>query len=266
MKDILVVIKGAGDLASGIAHRLYMCGCVPVMTELPQPLVVRRTVAFAQAVYAGQAEIEGVKAMLAENVEDVYSLRRKEIIPVIIDPRGKIIPALSPAGVVDAIMAKRNTGTELSDAPVVIGIGPGFFAGRDVHAVVETQRGHNLGRVIRSGEAAPDTKEPAPVKGYTHQRVLRSPGEGVFRACREIGEQVAAKDIVGYVDGQPVQAQISGVLRGLLNDHVKVTKGLKIGDVDPRSVLACCYSISDKARAVAGGVLEAILYFRNRSG
>jgi len=266
MKNILMVIKGAGDLASGIAHRLYICGCVPVMTELPQPLAVRRTVAFAQAVYARRAEIEGVKAMLAENVEAVNSLRRKGIIPVIIDPRGKIIPALSPAVVVDAVMAKRNTGTELSDAPVVIGVGPGFFAGRDVHAVVETRQGHNLGRVIRSGEAEPDTKEPAPVEGYTHQRVLRSPGEGVFRACRDIGERVAAEDIVGYVDCQPVQAQISGVLRGLLNDHVKVTKGLKIGDVDPRAVVAYCYSISEKARAVAGGVLEAILHFRNRSG
>lgn len=259
MPDLLVLIKGAGDLASGVAHRLYRCGFVPVMTELPGPLVVRRTVAFAEAVYSGRATVEGVPAALAGGVDDVQKLRRQAVIPLVVDPAGESVRCLKPAVLVDATMAKRNTGTGISDAPVVIALGPGFEAAKDAHAVIETKRGHYLGRVILAGAALPDTGEPEPVMGYTRQRLLRAPADGVFSSCRNIGDGVAAGDLAGLVGVHPVRTQISGILRGLLRDGCWVKQGLKIGDVDPRGIPDYCYTISDKARAVAGGVLEAML-------
>lgn len=260
MPDLLILIKGAGDLASGVAHRLYRCGFVPVMTELPRPLVVRRTVAFAEAVYAGDVTVEDVPASLADRLDDIQSLRRQGVIPVMVDPAVESVHYLKPAILVDATMAKRNTGTAISDAPVVIALGPGFWAGKDVHVVIETKRGHYLGRVIREGAALPDTGEPEPVNGYTHERLLRAPAEGIFSACRQIGDRITAGEMVGFIGEYPVKAEINGILRGLIRDGCGVKKGLKIGDIDPREKPDYCYTISDKARAVAGGVLEAMLY------
>jgi xanthine dehydrogenase accessory factor len=260
VKDVLVLIKGAGDLASGVAHRLHRCGFVPVLTELPRPLVVRRKVAFAAAVEEGAAVVEGVRAALAAGPEEIARLRAAGVIPVVVDPAGEMVRVLQPTVLVDATMAKRNTGTRISDAPVVIALGPGFSAGRDAHAVVETKRGHYLGRVIWEGAALPDTGEPEPVAGYTFQRVLRAPAAGIFTASREIGESVWAGDTVGFVGEHPVRAGIDGVLRGLIASGRAVEKGLKIGDVDPRGQVDYCFTISDKARAVAGGVLEAMLH------
>lgn len=264
MHDTLVLIKGAGDLASGVAHRLYRCGFVPVMTELPEPLVIRRTVAFAEAVYSREMTVEGVRAVLAKTPEEALELRDQGVIPVIADAAGEAVRTLRPMVLVDAIIAKRNTGTRLSDAPVVIALGPGFYAGGDTHAVVETQRGHHLGRVIWEGAAIPNTGEPGDVQGYSHERLLRAPADGTFTACRSIGDEVVAGEIVGHVDNRPVQSRINGMLRGLIKDGIKVTGGLKIGDVDPRLEREYCYTISDKARAVAGGVLEAMLHLHNR--
>ena len=253
----LVLIKGAGDLATGIAHRLYRCGFPIVMTELPEPTVIRRTVAFAEAVFSGRTTIEGVTAAL-HTLRDLPNLRNWNYIPVLIDPLAEAVAALKPIVLIDAIIAKRNTGTCISDAPLVIGVGPGFTAGVDAHLVVETARGHNLGRVIEKGAAEPNTGIPGEIAGFTKERILRAPCEGIFIAARSISDRVTARETVGTVNGQPVIASISGVLRGILHDGLKVKQGMKIGDVDPRANPEFCFTISDKARAIGGGVLEAM--------
>ena len=181
-------------------------------------------------------------------------------VPLIIDPRAEVLARLRPTVVVDAIMAKRNTGTTITDAPIVIGLGPGFTAGVDVHAVIETNRGHNLGRIILSGSAEPHTGVPGPTAGYTVQRVLRAPCEGAFTGKRHIGDPVEAGEVVASVAGEPIAAKLAGVIRGLLADGLFVKAGMKVGDVDPRGVREHCFTISDKARSIGGGVLEAILY------
>ena len=271
LEDILVVIKGGGDLATGVVHRLHRVGMPVVVTELAQPTVIRRAVAVASAVYEGQVEVEGLVARLVESDQDPKGFKSKPLgswgqVPVVVDPRGEVIARLRPTVVVDAIMAKRNTGaTAITDAPIVIGLGPGFTAGVDVHAVIETNRGHHLGRVILSGSAEPHTGVPGPTAGFTAERVLRAPCEGIFTGQRRIGDPVEAGEAVAAVAGQPVVANISGVLRGLLADGLPVKAGLKVGDVDPRGVREHCFTISDKARAIGGGVLEAILYLLRTS-
>ncbi len=264
LEDILVVIKGGGDLATGVVHRLHRAGLTVVVTELAQPTVIRRAVAVASAVYEGQVEVEGLVARLAEGDQEIRAALAGSRIPVVIDPRGEVITRLRPTAVVDAIMAKRNTGTSITDAPIVIGLGPGFTAGLDAHAVIETNRGHHLGRVILSGSAEPHTGVPGPTAGFTAERVLRAPCEGTFTGQRRIGDAVEAGQVVASVAGQPVVAKISGVLRGLLADGLTVKAGMKVGDVDPRGVREHCFTISDKARAIGGGLLEAILYLLSR--
>jgi len=259
----LVIIKGAGDLATGIAQRLFRSGFAVVMTELPQPLVIRRTVAFAEAVFSGRFIVEGVEAVKSEWA-DILQVVQNEQIAVVVDPQGVSVAMLKPLAVVDAILAKKNLGTKIIDAPIVVGVGPGFTAGLDVHAVVESKRGHYLGRVITEGQAFPNTGVPGNIGGYTKERIVRAPGPGIFTGISQIGDQVSAGDIVAYVDQQPVVASVTGILRGLLHDQLRVTAGMKIGDIDPRCIRDHCFSISDKARAIGGGVLEAILY--NRQG
>lgn len=262
---IVVWIKGGGDLGTGVAHRLYRAGMRVLVTELPQPLVVRRTVAFASAVYEGTITLEGVEARLARNPKEIADLLTEGIIPVTADPAEEKIRPLAPDVIVDARMAKRNLGTTLHDAHVVIGLGPGFVAGQSVHAVIETMRGHTLGRVILQGSAKADTQVPAPVQGYGRERLLQAPCEGVFRSQARIAEIVKPGQVVAYVEGQPVSAKIAGVLRGLLHDGLRVHRGQKVGDVDPRGIVDHCFSISDKARAIGGGALEAILYLGRNS-
>ncbi|MDD2553337.1 MAG: selenium-dependent molybdenum cofactor biosynthesis protein YqeB [Desulfotomaculaceae bacterium] len=254
----MVVIKGAGDLATGCAWRLLKSGFDVVMTELPQPLVVRRAVAFAEAVYAGSIRVEGVEAVLAKNKERALQLLKTGRIPVLVDPEALVVSQLKPVAVVDAVMAKRNTGTKINDAPLVIGLGPGFAAGVDVHAVVETKRGHNLGRVLYQGEAAPDTGVPGDVMGFTAERLLRAPVDGVVQPLRNIGDPVKKGETTVFVGSTPLQAGISGVIRGMIKAGVWAPSGMKIGDIDPRGIKEYCYSISDKALAVGGGVLEAV--------
>jgi xanthine dehydrogenase accessory factor len=260
LEHILVVIKGGGDLATGVAHRLHRAGMPVVVTELAQPTVIRRAVALASAVYEGQVEVEGLVARLVESDREIRAALAEGQVPVVIDPLAKVIPRLRPPVVVDAIMVKRNTGTSITDAPIVIGLGPGFTAGVDVHAVIETNHGHNLGQVILAGRAEPHTGVPGPTAGFTVERVLRAPCEGTFTGERRIGDAVEAGEVVASVAGEPVVARISGVLRGLLADGLFVKVGMKMGDVDPRGVREHCFTISDKARAIGGGVLEAILY------
>jgi xanthine dehydrogenase accessory factor len=264
LSDILVLIKGAGDLATGVAYRLRRVGMQVVMTEVAQPTVIRRAVAFAEAVYQGNVTVEGIHARLVDGPEAARLALAEAVVPVLIDPTAGVAGELRPLAVVDARMAKRNLGTRREEARIVVGLGPGFVAGRDVHAVVETLRGHTLGRVILAGEAAPNTGLPGEVGGESERRILRAPVEGVFQALRQIGDAVIEGAAVAQVAGEPVRAHLSGVLRGILHDGLVVHRGMKVGDVDPRGVRDDCFTISDKALAVGGGVLEAILYHLSR--
>jgi xanthine dehydrogenase accessory factor len=258
--DLTVLIRGGGEMASGIAHRLHSCHMKVVITEVAEPTSVRRAVSFAEAVYRGCCSVENVRARRVFDVADVYAAWDSGEIPVLVDPSAAIRDRIEPLVVVDAIMAKRNLGTAKSDASLVIGVGPGFNASADVHAVVESNRGYKLGRVCWTGAAAEDTRVPAPVLGYTTQRVLRAPHTGRFTSRFNIGDMIKAGDIVADVDGHPMAAEIGGVLRGILKDGILVDKGVKAGDIDPRGKGEYCYMISDKARAIGGGVLEAILH------
>lgn len=264
--SVLAVVRGAGDLATGVAWRLFRCGLDVIMTEIGNPLVVRRTVAFAEAVYSGSAVVDGVEARRAGSVEEALRLLEERVIPVLVDPGAAVLELVRPAVVVDAIMAKRNLGTTITDAPLVVGLGPGFTAGLDVHAVVETKRGHNLGRVIYSGPAAADTGVPGPVLGYAAERLIRAPEDGVVDPCRAIGDLVEKGEVVAYVGEAPVRAGLSGMVRGMVRSGLLVRRGTKIGDIDPRGKEAECRTISEKALAVGGGVLEAVFSFLSGRG
>ncbi len=262
MKDLVIFIRGAGDIASGVAHRLHSSGMKRIlMLERENPVAVRREVSFCEAVYDGEKYVEGVKAVRVESFQEAKSAWERKLIPVMVDPDLRILEELKPDVLIDGILAKRNTGTKRGMADLVIGLGPGFTAGFDVDFVVETNRGHNLGKVIRKGSAEPDTGKPAEVMGYSEERVLRAPKKGIFTAMRKIGDPVRKGEVVATVDGSPVYSKIDGVLRGILRDGIEVYEGFKCGDVDPRGIIEYCYTISDKARAVGGGVLEAILSF-----
>ncbi len=256
--DFFILIRGGGDLATGVAHRLHRAGFTVMVTELPQPLAVRRAVSFAEAVYSERVTVEGVTAHLAPDplAGTAYTVLGE--IPVVVDADDTVIKQIRPSIVIDARMTKRNLGTRLADAPLVIALGPGFSAGEDCHAVVETNRGHNLGRVYWEGSAEPDTGKPEAIHGFVGERVLRASRDGVFKGRLEIGDLVKKGQGIAEVDGSPIEAQFDGVLRGLLHDGLRVTAGMKVGDLDPRGVREYCFLISDKARSVGGGVLEAI--------
>ncbi|WP_035142897.1 selenium-dependent molybdenum cofactor biosynthesis protein YqeB [Schnuerera ultunensis] len=256
----MVVIRGGGDLASGIAHRLFMAGFKVVILEIEKPLAIRRTVSFSHAVYNEEITIEGVKGILAKDLQDIRKILKEGHIPVYLDGMGQIIKELKPLVVVDAILAKSNLGTTIELAPITIGVGPGFEAGVDVDLVVETKRGHYLGQVLYEGKPAPNSGIPGEVMGYREERVLRAPCDGVVKAFYNIGDKVEAGDIICQVGEKNVVAQISGVLRGIIKEGLFVNKGLKIGDIDPRNVIDHAFTISDKARAIGGGVLEGILH------
>jgi xanthine dehydrogenase accessory factor len=263
VKDLSVVIKGAGEMASGIAHRLYMANITRIcMTEIERPLAVRRGVSFCEALFTGQTEVEGVIGKLIRNEVDLARAWDHKEIGIIIDPAWKIVSDLKPDVVVDAIMAKRNLGTGKDEAPLVIGVGPGFSAPRMVHVVVESNRGHNLGRAIYDGAAEPHTGMPGLTAGFSRERVLRSPHGGIVRHVKSIGDTVAARDTILFIDNTPVRAAIDGIVRGLIRE-IEVGENEKVGDIEPRGDISCCWTISDKARAIAGGVLEAIMHHLN---
>lgn len=255
----LAVIKGAGDLASGIALRLHRCGYQIIMTEITVPTTVRRTVAFSPAVYLGETQVEDVTGVRCHSLEEIKAAVSCGRIAVIVDEKAEIVKQMKPQIVVDAILAKYNTGTSITDAPTVIAIGPGFCAGTDCHCVVESKRGHYLGRCIWDGPAIANTGVPGLIGGYGLERLIRASDDGVFRGTVSIGDQVKAGELVGYAGETPIYAQIDGVVRGLLQDGVLVTKGMKSGDVDPRCERKHCFTVSDKASSIGGGVLEAIL-------
>jgi len=255
----LVLVRGGGDLASGAIARLVRAGFPVIVTELPAPMFVRRAVCFGEAVYSGQNAVEGIPARLAADALEAGEMALSGVVAVLVDPEGAVIRTLRPAVVVDARMAKVNTGTRLDDAPHVVALGPGFTAGLDCHAVVETNRGHDLGRVIYAGSAEPDTGEPGMVEGKTHSRVLRAPVEGHVHALATIGDRLVAGQAIATVAGTALLAPFGGVLRGLIHERVWCAAGMKIGDLDPRAKLEACFTLSDKSLAVGGGVLESVL-------
>lgn len=260
---MIVLIKGAGDLATGVAYRLKKCGFDIVMTEIPEPTTVRRTVAFSQAVYDNNAEVEGIKATHVSEIEEAKKIVNQGNIAVIVDEKAEIIKDFNPDVVVDAIIAKKNLGTKINDAQIVIALGPGFTAGVDCHCVIETQRGHYLGKAIYRGSAIPNTGIPGNIGGYTKERIIRATNDGKISPVAKIGDYVEKGDIVAYVNRTPIFAEINGIVRGILQKDVKVFKGMKSGDIDPRCEKNHCFTISDKARSIGGGVLEAILYLKS---
>lgn len=274
-KKDLIVVRGAGDLATGTIHRLKKAGFRLLVLEAEHPAAIRRQVALSEAVYAGSARVEDVEAVrmdvdLAEKKnrkelleQEMERIWKKDGVPVLVDPAGLSIAALRPAVVVDAILAKKNLGTTKEMAPLVIALGPGFMAGEDVDVVIETKRGHNLGRVIRSGSAVPNTGIPGIIGGYGKERVMHAQAEGILRNVASIGDIVEARAVIAEIETEngtvPVEASLSGLLRGLIRDGYPVTKGFKIADIDPRQEeLQNCFTISDKARCIAGSVLEVI--------
>ena len=274
-KKDLIVVRGAGDLATGTIHRLKKAGFRLLVLEAEHPAAIRRQVALGEAVYAGSARVEDVEAVrmdvdLAEKKNrkellepEMERIWKKDGVPVLVDPAGLSIAALRPAVVVDAILAKKNLGTTKEMAPLVIALGPGFTAGEDVDVVIETKRGHNLGRVIRSGSAVPNTGIPGIIGGYGKERVMHAQAEGILRNAASIGDIVEARAVIAEIETEngmvPVEASLSGLLRGLIRDGYPVTKGFKIADIDPRKEeLQNCFTISDKARCIAGSVLEVI--------
>ena len=262
---MMVLIKGAGNLATGIAYRLKKSGFDIVMTEIHKPTTVRRTVAFSQAVFDNEIVIEGIKGVKVNNINEIYEEIREGNIPIIIDENAEIIKELSPDVVVDAIIAKQNLGTSIEDAPIVIGVGPGFEAKVDCHLVVETKRGHYLGKVIEEGSAIPNTGVPGNIGGYTKERIIRASSNGKIKPVVAIGDFVKKGDIVAYIDGVEVLSEIDGIVRGMLQEGIEVFKGMKSGDIDPRCEKDHCFTISDKARSIGGGVLEAIMYMNNNN-
>jgi xanthine dehydrogenase accessory factor len=258
--DLTILIRGAGEMASGTACRLHHSGFFKIlMTEIEHPIAVRRMVSLCEALHHDSWSVEGVRAVRVSSVNDAEGLWNDRAIPLLVDEENRAKHILKPDIAIDAILAKKNLGTTIDDAPLVIGMGPGFSAGTNVHCVVETNRGHDLGRLISEGEASPNTGVPGDIAGRTAQRVLRSPSDGVFESNLEIGALVDEGEVIGHVGGEEVRAGLKGVLRGLIRPGTSVDKNLKIGDVDPRGKRAYCYTISEKARAIGGSVLEAIL-------
>lgn len=270
MQCSFVAVKGAGDLATGVIHRLSRAGFRVIATELPEPTVVRRTVAFAEAVTSGSMTVEGITAQLVTSSEAIPALFAKGFVPILVNPDGKQLKELHPTVLVEATVSKYNSGITLDDAPITIALGPGFEAGKDVQAVIETNRGHNLGRVYLSGFAEPNTGTPGNIGGYTIERLLRASATGRLFGLLHIGDIVQAGEAVAIIKADdtgeaiPIYTAIAGIVRGLVSDGLHVSQGMKVGDIDPRAAREHCFTISDKSRAIAGGVLEAMLYLLNR--
>lgn len=255
-----VVIRGAGDVATGIGHRLHRCGYKVLHLDIEKPMVIRRTVAFTQAIFDGEAEVDGVKCKLVENIDDINDAFENDYVAVMVDQEAKIIDLLKPDVVVDAIIAKKNLGMNRDMAKTTIAVGPGFVAGEDVDVVVESNRGHFLGSIILDGIAVPNTGEPGNIAGFTSERVIRANANGVINNVSEIGDLVKKGEPIAYIGEAIIEASLDGVLRGLITDGTDVHTGLKIADIDPRGDKSYCYTITEKARAIGGAVLEGILH------
>lgn len=255
-----LIVRGGGDLASGTIHRLHECGYRVLVLECRKPSAIRRKVSFGEAVFDGMSCVEGVTGRLINNVSECQKVWDNGEIPIFIDETGESTKKIKPDALIDAILAKKNLGTTKNMAPLTIALGPGFEAGVDVDFVIETQRGHNLGRVIREGTAAPNTGIPGVIAGYGKERVIHSPAAGIMHNCSQIGDIVEKDQIIAMVDTTPVYASLTGVLRGIIRDGYRVPLGMKIADIDPRKEQKKnCDTISDKARCIAGSVVEVLL-------
>lgn len=267
----LIIVRGGGDLATGTIHKLWSAGFFVVVLETQYPAAIRRQVSLCEAVYGGETSVEDMSGVLAFDEDEVFSVLEEGKVPVVVDPEGKFIAKWKPEVVVDGILAKRNLGTYKEMAPLTIALGPGFCAGKDVDVVIETKRGHNLGRVIREGEAYPNTGIPGNIGGYTSERVIHSEKRGILKNKKNIGDIVKKGEVIAVIEGEGeetlVRATIDGILRGLIRDGFPVTEGFKIADIDPRKEeLENCFTISDKARCIGGSVLEVVCrYFLEKS-
>lgn len=260
-----VIVRGGGDIASGTIQKLYRSGFKVLVLEIEKPTSIRRNVSFSEAVYEGETIIEDCKAVLVKDKSEIIKAWEDGFIPVLVDSEGSFVNIIKPIAVVDAILAKKNLGTNMSMAPITIALGPGFNAGKDVNVVIETMRGHNLGRLIFQGFALKNTGSPGVINGYSRERVIYCPYDGVIKGDRKIGDIVEKGDVIAHIGDKEVIAEIPGILRGLIRDGTEVYKGFKIGDIDPRLKEIENYnSISDKARCIGGGVLEAILLMKNK--
>ena len=258
----IIVIRGGGDLATGVFQKFHRGGLKVVILEAEKPTAIRRAVSLCEAVYDGHATVEDLSCLLITSVSDIENCHKQGKIPLMIDPSGESILRLKPAAVIDAIMAKRGTGTHKGMAPVTIALGPGFCAGEDVHAVIETKRGHDLGRLVLCGRALPDTGIPGDIKGKSAGRVMRALAAGEVRHFRKIGDILEAGQAVCEISGTVVTAPFNGLLRGLIREGLHVPEGMKIADIDPR-VDVDWRTISDKARCIGGAALEAFFYLSN---
>lgn len=256
----IVVVRGGGDIASGTIHRLHRAGFGVIVLEIENPSAIRRKAAFCEAVFDGAVELEGVVCQRAADIEDAMAIIKSGRVALLIDENGASIEKIKPRYLVDGILAKRNCGTKMSQAEFTVALGPGFTAGRDVSCVVETMRGHNLGRLIYDGCAMANTGVPGAIAGYAKERVIHAPASGIMENIAEIGDIVKKSEAIARIGDTDVLATLNGVLRGIIRNGYAVEKGLKIADIDPReSEQKNCYTISDKARCIAGGVLEAIM-------
>ena len=255
-----LIVRGGGDLASGVIHRLYRCGYQVLVLECERPSAIRRKVSFGEAVYDGTSSVEGVTGRLITDLSECQNVWDNGEIPILVDESGEAAKELKPDALIDAILAKRNLGTAREMAPLTVGLGPEFEAGKDVDFVIETQRGHDLARIISTGPATPNTGVPGIIAGYGKERVIHSPAAGVMHNCSQIGDIVEKGQIIAMVDETPVYASLTGVLRGIIRDGYRVPKGMKIADIDPRKEQKKnCNTISDKARCIAGSVVEVLL-------
>ncbi len=262
MHNALIVVRGGGDLATGVIQKFYRSGFKLLVLETDKPTAIRRSVALCEAVYNGYVGVEDMRCRLIAGLDELETCHKSGVIPMLVDPGADSIARLRPDGVVDAVLAKRNLGTHRGMAPVTIGLGPGFYAGKDVHAVIETMRGHSLGRLILAGEALPDTGIPGEISGKSAQRVLHAPCAGTIKHIRQIGDVAQAGEALFTIDGSPVVSPFKGLLRGLIREGFFVLQGMKVADVDPRLDVDW-RTISDKARCLGGAALEAYLYLKN---
>lgn len=277
MRKDLIIVRGGGDLATGTIAKLYRCGFSVLILEIEHPSAIRRNVAFSEAVYQGKQTVEDITCVLAKSLKEAKEMLEKGMLVLLVDPEGNSISQLQPLAVVDGILAKKNLGTHRQMAPITIGLGPGFEAGKDVDAVIETMRGHHLGRVLYQGSAIANTGVPGVIAGYAKERVIHSPGTGIIKNVKKITDVVEQGEVIAWIEPQrkqmddpveeriPVKATIPGLLRGLIREDYPVTKGFKIADIDPRiQEYENCFTISDKARCIAGGVVEALFYLKQR--
>ncbi|PNH19096.1 molybdenum hydroxylase [Lachnospiraceae bacterium] len=263
-REFRILMRGAGDIATGSLHRLFQAGFRPIALETDHPSAIRRQVAFSECIYDGETVVEQVHAVLVSSLEEAQTEKRNGRIPVLIDPAGDCIERYCPDVLIDAILAKKNLGTRREMADCTIGLGPGFTAGEDVDYVIETMRGHRLGRILSEGCACPNTGVPGVIGGYGRERVIHAPADGVLKTLRGIGDSVEAGEVIARICRENgscvnVPASLTGILRGLIRDGFFVTEGFKIADLDPRTEeYQNCFTISDKARCIAGSVLELV--------